>query len=207
MLARTGSSDLGCGVGTGSGVERAESNWNRSVLSDFGDGARRVVVGAGGLANIEDAIRGSLFARDFVCESIVESADWTSVDDVALDALERSLTSIFEAFPYAQAPNESQTEDDLIWPFWGSSGGPRPFASKTSPPAGGQTCLTACSLPTTRRSAAPTSVSRKGSDTSTASPWWSRSVGSGRLTGGRGIQARGRHHRRRCSVTCGERMI
>ena len=80
------------------------------------------MVGATGLVKIEEAIRGRLFARDFVCESIVKSTDWKSVDDVALDGLEKSLTSIFEAFPRAQTPNESQTEDDLIWPVLGQFG-------------------------------------------------------------------------------------
>ena len=65
---------------------------------------------------IEDAIRGSLFARDFICESIAETEEWTSVNDETLVALKDSLVSIFEAFPADSSPNESQTEDDLIWP-------------------------------------------------------------------------------------------
>ena len=65
---------------------------------------------------IEDAIRGSLLARDFICESIAEMEEWTSVNDEALADLEDSLVSIFEAFPADSSPNESQTENDLIWP-------------------------------------------------------------------------------------------
>ena len=66
--------------------------------------------------SVEDLIRGSLFARDFVNQSIAESKDWESLDDAELDALEEDLVSTFEAFPTDGTPNESQTEDDLIWP-------------------------------------------------------------------------------------------
>ncbi len=66
--------------------------------------------------NIESAVQGSLFARDFLTESISQLSDWQAVDDVALDELEHALRSIFDRFPTDQTPNESQTEDDLIWP-------------------------------------------------------------------------------------------
>ena len=66
--------------------------------------------------NIESAVQGSLFARDFLTESISQLSDWQVVDDVALDEFERALRNIFDRFPTDQTPNESQTEDDLIWP-------------------------------------------------------------------------------------------
>ncbi len=66
--------------------------------------------------NIESAVQGSLFARDFLTESISQLSDWQAVDDTALDEFESALRSVFDRFPTDQTPNESQTEDDLIWP-------------------------------------------------------------------------------------------
>ncbi len=60
--------------------------------------------------------QGSLFANDFLCESIVESPDWRAIDDMALDTLEASVRNVFNLFPTRKTPNESQTEEDLIWP-------------------------------------------------------------------------------------------
>ena len=45
-----------------------------------------------------------------------ETPDWKVIDDSDLDALEASAQDIFNVFPIAGSPNESQTEDDLIWP-------------------------------------------------------------------------------------------
>ena len=71
---------------------------------------------------IESAVQGSLFAHDFLTESVVELADWQALDDTALDELDSALRDLFERFPIAQTPNESQTEDDLIWPILGHLG-------------------------------------------------------------------------------------
>ena len=60
--------------------------------------------------------QGSLFSSDFLTESITRLSDWSKMDDATLDALSDHLRSIFAAFPTRQSPNESQTEDDLIWP-------------------------------------------------------------------------------------------
>ena len=59
---------------------------------------------------------GSLFAGDLLAESIVRSADWAALDDESLHEIEASLRVVFARFPAASSPNESQTEDDLIWP-------------------------------------------------------------------------------------------
>ena len=59
---------------------------------------------------------GSLFAGDLLAESIVRSADWAALDDESLHEIETSLRAVFARFPAASSPNESQTEDDLIWP-------------------------------------------------------------------------------------------
>ena len=66
--------------------------------------------------SIDTAFQGSLFASDFLRESIAETPDWQALDDAALETFEAALRAIFERFPFAGSPNESQTEDDLIWP-------------------------------------------------------------------------------------------
>ena len=55
--------------------------------------------------------RSGLFADDFLTESLSGLEDWQEIE-----ALGRSLQDIFTNFPAPQKPNESQTEDDLIWP-------------------------------------------------------------------------------------------
>ncbi len=68
--------------------------------------------------NIDPAIRGSLFATDFLNdpESIGELSAWKDLDDGALGQIESRLRELFERFSNRQDPNESETEDDLIWP-------------------------------------------------------------------------------------------
>ncbi|MCY3689902.1 MAG: restriction endonuclease [Gammaproteobacteria bacterium] len=60
--------------------------------------------------------QGSLFAEDFLRESIKELADWSAIQDAGLDEFEAALHGVFDGFPTKTFPNESQTEDDLIWP-------------------------------------------------------------------------------------------
>ena len=55
--------------------------------------------------------RSGLFAHDFLTESLSGLEDWQEIE-----TLGRSLQDIFTNFPTPQKPNESQTEDDLIWP-------------------------------------------------------------------------------------------
>ena len=66
---------------------------------------------------IDNAIRGNLFAPDFLTEpeSIGELPEWDDLDVATLDKVESGLRAVFEAFPHQGTPNESQTEDDLIW--------------------------------------------------------------------------------------------
>ena len=68
--------------------------------------------------NIDPAIRGSLFATDFLNdpESIGELSAWKDLDDGALGQIEIRLRELFERFSNRKDPNESETEDDLIWP-------------------------------------------------------------------------------------------
>ena len=63
--------------------------------------------------SINTPFHGSLFAHDFLHESVTRLDDWRDLDTAALDA---SLRDVFARFPIAGSPNESQTEDDLIWP-------------------------------------------------------------------------------------------
>ena len=60
--------------------------------------------------------QGSLFADDFLRESIEGLADWDDLKDAALDDLGAATRRLFDSFPTNRSPNESQTEDDLIWP-------------------------------------------------------------------------------------------
>ena len=62
------------------------------------------------------ALNGGLFANDFLKGSIVALDEWQALTDETLDAFEHSLREVFDPFPTEQRPNESQTEDDLIWP-------------------------------------------------------------------------------------------
>ncbi|MCZ8164035.1 MAG: hypothetical protein O9336_18690 [Microcystis sp. LE19-98.1E] len=67
--------------------------------------------------SIETIFQGSLFTSDFLTQSITANADWRQLDDAATDRLFSDLTAIFERFPTGQLPNETRTEDDLIWPI------------------------------------------------------------------------------------------
>ena len=76
--------------------------------------------------SIENASQGSLFANDFLRESITRLVDWTAFDDEAIEVFRASFRDVFDHFPITGTPNESQTEDDLIWPVlellgWASS--------------------------------------------------------------------------------------
>ena len=66
--------------------------------------------------SIDAAFQGSLFANDFLCDTVAETPDWQALNDAALETLEAGLRAIFQHFPIIGSPNESQTEDDLIWP-------------------------------------------------------------------------------------------
>ncbi|TCS63684.1 Eco57I restriction-modification methylase domain-containing protein [Varunaivibrio sulfuroxidans] len=59
---------------------------------------------------------GALFTKDFLVEGIRDTEAWKAVDDAALSAFKTNLTDIFKAFPTGEKPNESTTENDLIFP-------------------------------------------------------------------------------------------
>ena len=60
--------------------------------------------------------QGSLFAEDFLRDAITGLDEWQDLPDAALGDLEAVLRGLFGRFPTERSPNESQTEDDLIWP-------------------------------------------------------------------------------------------
>ncbi|SDU42631.1 Eco57I restriction-modification methylase domain-containing protein [Stappia sp. ES.058] len=66
---------------------------------------------------IESIIQGSLFTADFITQSIKENTDWQTITDDEVDDLREKLSGLFDAFPSEQSPNETRTEDDLIWPI------------------------------------------------------------------------------------------
>ena len=66
--------------------------------------------------NVGETFQGSLFSGGLLSETIAGSTDWLTLDDAALDDFEASFRALFDRFPTADFPNESQTEDDLIWP-------------------------------------------------------------------------------------------
>ena len=72
--------------------------------------------------SITTPFHGSLFVNDFLCESITKLPDWEEIDDRTLDTFEVSSQGILSRFPTMGTPNESQTEDDLIWPVLGQLG-------------------------------------------------------------------------------------
>ncbi len=65
----------------------------------------------------EIASQGSLFTSDFLTETIQGVSEWNALDDADLDRFGESIRVLFDCFPISQTPNESQTEDDLIWPI------------------------------------------------------------------------------------------
>ncbi|MDE0406652.1 MAG: restriction endonuclease, partial [Alphaproteobacteria bacterium] len=65
---------------------------------------------------LTNAVGGALFARDFLENSVEGMPEWKALDEAELDGLAADLRAIFSGFPVSGAPNEAQTEDDLIWP-------------------------------------------------------------------------------------------
>ena len=53
--------------------------------------------------SLDSAFQGSLFANDFLCDSVADTLDWQAIDDSALGGLEAALRTIFGPFPIAGA--------------------------------------------------------------------------------------------------------
>lgn len=65
----------------------------------------------------EIASQGSLFTSDFLTETIQQVSEWSKLGDTDLDQFATRIRAHFDSFPISQTPNESQAEDDLIWPI------------------------------------------------------------------------------------------
>jgi hypothetical protein len=61
--------------------------------------------------------QGSLFAHDFLADSISTMPDWAMLEDAAVESVREQIQATLKGFPFNHAPNEAQTEDDLIWPL------------------------------------------------------------------------------------------
>jgi hypothetical protein len=66
---------------------------------------------------MNEIFQGSLFTHDFLTQSISDNPDWSQLTDSAIDGLAGELQAIFAKFPVSQTPNETRSEDDLIWPI------------------------------------------------------------------------------------------
>ncbi len=62
-------------------------------------------------------MHGSLFAEDLLADHVGELIEWRDFDAAGLDGFVDDLRAIVERLPADSHPNESQTEDDLIWPI------------------------------------------------------------------------------------------
>ena len=67
-----------------------------------------------GRMSIATPFHGSLFANDFLRDSVTHLDDWRNISAANLDILESSVRNVFNGFPSSGSPNESQTEDDLV---------------------------------------------------------------------------------------------
>jgi hypothetical protein len=69
------------------------------------------------LVAAENVFQGSLFSSDFLRDAITRAPDWREVSEPDIALLAADLRAIFARFPMDRTTNESQTEDDLIWPI------------------------------------------------------------------------------------------
>ena len=58
---------------------------------------------------------GTLFTRDFLERGICETREWKELDDKVIADFKATVGEIFRLFPHDKIPNETHTEDDLIW--------------------------------------------------------------------------------------------
>ena len=71
---------------------------------------------------VHPPFQGTLFAESFLRSFITELPDWSDITDAFVDEFETRLSSLFAGFPIDGSPNESQTEEDIIWPILGELG-------------------------------------------------------------------------------------
>ena len=66
--------------------------------------------------------QGTLFTFDFLTETIKGDSDWNDLDESVLDKFIITIRAHFDSLPINHKPNESQTENDLIWPILNALG-------------------------------------------------------------------------------------
>ena len=71
--------------------------------------------------SLDIPLRSSLFAHDYLHESITRLDDWRDIDAAAFEA---AVGACLPASPWRDRPNESQTEDDLCAYRNGRENGP-----------------------------------------------------------------------------------
>ena len=74
-----------------------------------------------------DSIRRGFLPPDFLShvESVGALCESAELTDEAFEDYEARLRGVFEKIPSQWSPNESVTEDELIWPVLGELAGPR----------------------------------------------------------------------------------
>ena len=137
--------------------------------------------------------QGSLFAEDFLRDSVSELPDWNNLTEATLDDLEDALRNWFVRFPTEGSPNESQTEDDLIWPVLAALGWTAGLRQQNLSARGREDVPDGYCFSTTPPRFARTLLLRNGSVTASESSSLSRSVGFARLTAARTVAARKPH--------------
>ena len=114
---------------------------------------------------IDTPFQGSLFANDFLCDAIVRLDDWEAVGDMTLADLDAAVRDVFDRFPIAGSANESQTEDDLIWPILVRLGWTASLRQQNLSDYGRENVPMVYCSRTMRRKTAPTASPRNGSAT------------------------------------------
>ena len=157
--------------------------------------------------SLDTAFQGSLFASDFLCAAITELPDWQELDDASIEDLEAALGAICDRFPAAASPNESQTEDDLIWPVLARLGWTVSLRQQNLSAYGREDVPDGLLFADEAARTGLTASPRSASATSLVSRWWSPSAGCARSTAAPGRPARRRRHRPRCCAICGASTI
>lgn len=67
-------------------------------------------------ADLARLLQGTLFTRDFLVDAIKRTRQYQALTAQDLTSFRNTVSQIIATFPVAQTPNETQTEDDLIWP-------------------------------------------------------------------------------------------
>jgi hypothetical protein len=126
---------------------------------------------------------GSLFTRDFLAEGILQEADWKHLSDAAAKAMAGKIEALLTRFPHSKKPNESQTEDDVVWAILAALGWSNHLRQQNLSARGRDDIPDGYFSPTQTPRRGRTSTMKNGGDTNTASPSSNRSVGTGSWTG------------------------